>query len=289
VSTTWRSGIALATARRLTARYGPDSPGARAGHQQYFETPQLGTEFLMLNTSRPLFSDVRRRQAVNYAVDRRAIGAVEAGPASGLSTISPTDQYLAPGMPGFVDARIYPVDGPDLATARRLAGTTRRRAVMYTCRDAGCREIGRIVRRNLAAIGIRLTVKTFDIGKLFEREVTRGEPFDIGYLGWASDYPDPSDFLNRLFAGNAIGSPRGFNFSYFDDPAFNRRLAAANALPAPARYDAYRRLDQDLVRAAPAIALHNKVRRSFFSRRIGCQFDHPVYGIDLTALCLRRS
>jgi hypothetical protein len=78
------------------------------------------------------------------------------------------------------------------------------------------------------------------------------------------------------------------NLSYFDDPAFNRRLAAANALPAPARYDAYRRLDQDLARAAPAIALENNVRRSFLSARIGCAFDHPVYGIDLTALCLRK-
>jgi peptide/nickel transport system substrate-binding protein len=283
------SGISLATARRLTARYGPGSPAARAGHQQYFETPQLETEFLMLNTARPLFADVRVRRAVNYAVDRRAISAVEAGPASGLSTISPTDQYLPPGMPGFVDARIYPIDGPDVATARRLAGTARRSATMYTCRDPGCREMGRIVRRNLAGIGIRVTVRTFEIGELFQREATRGEPFDIGYFGWASDYPDPSDFLNRLFSGDAIGSPGNFNASFFDDPTFNRRLAAANALPAPARYDAYRRLDQDLAHAAPAIGLQNKVRRSFFSPRIGCQFDHPVYGIDLASLCVRKS
>jgi hypothetical protein len=24
------------------------------------------------------------------------------------------------------------------------------------------------------------------------------------------------------------------------------------------------------------------------ARRVGCAFDHPVYGIDLTALCLRK-
>jgi peptide/nickel transport system substrate-binding protein len=229
------------------------------------------------------------RRAVNFAVDRRALATVDTGPDSGLLTLKPTDQYLPPGMPGFVDAHIYPVDGPDLAMARQLAGAVRRRAVMYTCRDPGCRAVGRIVQHDLAAIGVRVTVKAFEIGDLFRREATPGEPFDIGYLGWASDYPDPSDFLNRLFAGHAIGTPGNLNLSYLDDPTFNRRLAAANALPPPRRYDAYRRLEHDLVRAAPAIAYENRVRRSFFSSRIACHFDHPVFGIDLTTLCLRRS
>jgi peptide/nickel transport system substrate-binding protein len=281
------SGISLATARRLNARFGPGSPAARAGHQQYLETPALQTELMMLNTSRPVFSDVRLRRAANFAIDRRALATVDAGPSSGLLTLRPTDQYLPPSMPGFVDAHIYPVDGPDLATARRLAGGTRRRVVLYTCRDPGCRAVARIFKRDLAAIGLTVRVKTFEIGDLFAREARPGEPFDMAYLGWASDYPDPSDFLNRLFAGAAIGTPGNLNFSYLDDRAFNRRLAAANALPPPGRYDAYRRLDQDLVRAAPAVAYQNKTRRSFFSARVGCQFDHPVFGIDLTTLCLR--
>src|SRR5262249_8543285 len=132
-----------------------------------------------------------------------------------------------------------------------------------------------------------VTVKTFQIADLFARESRRGEPFDIGFLGWASDYPDPSDFLNRLFAGSQIGRPGISNYSFFDDPAFNRRLAEAAALPPPRRYDAYRRLDHDLVRAAPAIAYQNLARRSFLSARIGCHFEHPVYGLDLTSLCVR--
>ena len=106
-------------------------------------------------------------------------------------------------------------------------------------------------------------------------------------MGWASAYPDPSDFLNRLFSGSRIGKTGGTNYSFFDDPAFNRRLAAADALPPPQRYDAYLRLDHDLVRTAPAIAYQNAARREFLSARIGCHFDHPLYGIDLTLLCLR--
>jgi peptide/nickel transport system substrate-binding protein len=281
------SGIPGDTARRLNARFGPDSPAARAGHQQYFETPALQGDFLPLNTSRPTFADVRVRRAANFAIDRPALTRIDTGPSAGLLTQRPTDQYLPPSMPGFVDDNVYPIDGPDLATARRLAGNVRRRAVMYTCRDPGCREIARVVRRNLAAIGIAVTVRTFEVGDLFARESRPGEPFDIGFLGWASDYPDPSDFLNRMFSGSEIGKPSGANYSFFDDPTFNKRLAAANALPPPQRYDAYRRLDRDLVRAAPAIGYQNATRREFLSARIGCHFDHPVYGVDLTSLCLR--
>jgi YVTN family beta-propeller protein len=281
------SGISVGAAQRLNGRFGPDSAAARAGRQQYFETPTLQGDFLMLNTSRPTFADVRVRRAANFAIDRPAMSRVDTGPSAGLIEQRPTDQYLPPTMPGFVDERVYPLDGPDLATARRLAGTRRRHAVMYTCRDPGCREIARVVRRNLAAIGISVTVKTFEIGDLFARESARGEPFDIGFLGWLSDYPDPSDFLNRMFSGAEIGKPGGANYSFFDSPTFNRALAAADALPPPERYDAYRRLDHDLVRAAPAIAYQNAVRREFISARIGCHFDHPLFGIDLASLCLR--
>ena len=60
----------LACARR---RYGPGSPAAAHGDQRYFATPLPALDFYRLNTHRPLFADVRLRQAVNYAIDRAAL------------------------------------------------------------------------------------------------------------------------------------------------------------------------------------------------------------------------
>ena len=48
-------------------------PAARRGRQQYFVNPALQLDFFYLNTHRTLFSDVRVRQAVNYAINRRAL------------------------------------------------------------------------------------------------------------------------------------------------------------------------------------------------------------------------
>ena len=106
-----------ARAARLAARYGPGSPAARRGRQQYFVNPALQLDFFYLNTHRTLFSDVRVRQAVNYAINRRALARL--GDSFEPVPERPTDHYLPPGMTGYRDAHVYPTT-PNLAKAREL-------------------------------------------------------------------------------------------------------------------------------------------------------------------------
>jgi hypothetical protein len=75
----------------------------------------------------------------------------------------------------------------------------------------------------------------------------------------------------------------------FDDPAYRRRLAAAARLSGPERYLTYGQLDLDLARdAAPLAAFDNLAGHDFYSARIGCQ-TFGIYGMDLAALCIRRT
>jgi hypothetical protein len=37
----------------------------------------------------------------------------------------------------------------------------------------------------------------------------------------------------------------------------------------------------------PLVAVGNKIKREFFSARIGCQVYQRMYGMDLAALCIR--
>jgi ABC-type transport system substrate-binding protein len=140
---------------RLERRYGPRSAAASAGRQQYFTTPGLSVFYLIFNARRPLFADARMRRAVNFAIDRRAMAATPAL----TDNAQPTDQYIPPGVPGFEDAAIYPLGGPDLETARRLAGPGRRKGTLYVCPDADCARIGQTAKQNLVAIGIELEVR----------------------------------------------------------------------------------------------------------------------------------
>jgi peptide/nickel transport system substrate-binding protein len=279
-------GIPTGAAPRLTARYGAGSAASRAGHQRYFSAPLIGLWYLALNTSRPLFADVRLRKAVNYAIDR---GALLREQERGVDAGESTDQYLPPSMPGFQDAHIYPLEHPDLVTAKRLARGRGGRAVLYTCNTPACSRRAEIIKSNLKPIGIEVEVKQFPSDLVWDKASRRREPFDIYDGGWLADYADPFSLLNNLLDGTSIKPRQNNNVAYFDSAAYNRRLRAAATLAGPQRYRAYGDLDIDLARnAAPLVAIANLTTRDFFSARMGCQLYQPVYGIDLASLCVKR-
>ena len=81
----------------------------------------------------------------------------------------------------------------------------------------------------------------------------RDSPHAFATAGWCLDYdPDPYAFLNVQLDGNTIQDEHNTNLSYFDDPAYNRRLERAATLVGDARLRAYAALEHDLVtKAAP--------------------------------------
>ena len=260
--------------RELATRYGPSSKAARDGRQQYFVNPWLALAFLDLNARRPLFSDVRWRRAVNFAVDRRALanaGNFVTGPFPAV----PTDQYLPPTLPAARDTSLYPPSG-DLRAARRLAPAGRRTAILYTCNLSFCRRHAEIIRSNLRAIGLDVVTREFPRDELFERAFTPGEPWDILTAHWGADYADPANFLNALLGGRIT------------DPRLARELERVAGLSGAARTRAYAALSLELARDhAPWVAHAVGTSRDLFSARIGCQVFHPVYHMDLAALCMR--
>jgi ABC-type transport system substrate-binding protein len=89
-----------------------------------------------------------------------------------------TYQYLTPIKLGYRDERIYPLRGPDLATAKALArGRTRNgKAVLYVSTVPAPLAQAEIIRANLKQIGIEVEVKAFPTATLlFEKLSTPGE------------------------------------------------------------------------------------------------------------------
>jgi ABC-type transport system substrate-binding protein len=262
---------------RLVRRYGLNK-------SRLFREADLVTRMFVLNTSRPLFkNNVELRQALNFAVDRRAL-LREYGP----FVATPTDHYLPRPMPGFQNVRIYPLAGPDLRRARGLAkGHLRSRtAVLYTCSDRpDCIGVAQVLQQNLKAIGMKLRIKQFPLQLMFQKLASPGEPFDLAWLGFVVPYGDPQAFLG-IFDGRTIGRPGSENWSYFNAPRYNHLLARAGGLSGPERYRAFGDLDVRLARdAAPAIAVLNASTLAFVSARTGCVVMNPSF--DLTAVCLK--
>jgi peptide/nickel transport system substrate-binding protein len=272
--------VPAADATRLAARYGPGSPAAKKGRQQYFVKAGPQLDFFALNTHRPPFADVRLRRAVNYAINRAELARLgdEYTP---LLPEPPTDHYLPPGVPGHSNVRVYPLI-PDLAKARQLAaGRASKTAVLYTCNVSPCDQQAQIIKTDLAKIGMRVEVRAFTDATLYTKTATPGGPFDIAYVGWLPDYQDPGAFLNVLLEGGEPLIPT------LNDPTYRARLARAAQLAGAKRYLTYARLDADLARnAAPFVAYGNASSHDLFSARIGRQ-SYGVYGIDLAALCVK--
>ena len=249
---------------------------------QFLVVPGLVLKAYQLNNARPLFrSNPRLRRAVNYAIDRRAL---LRGP-GGLLTGRPTDQHLPPIMAGFRDAKLYPLDRPDLRKARALArGSTRSgKAILWTFDFPDNLAKAQIVRRNLRAIGLDVEVKGLPPPAFFSRISRPDAAFDIARVDWLPDYIDPFQFTNVLFDSQFLGLS---NIAHFSSRKYDVLMRRAARLQGNARYRAFGNLDVTLARdAAPIVPFGYEREATLISKRVGCIILRPQ--LDLTAVCLK--
>jgi peptide/nickel transport system substrate-binding protein len=267
----------------LAARYGVNRKSG-----QLFRIAGTVLYPLVLNTSRPLFRDnLALRKAVNFALARTEIlRASEGGPISGRAT----DQILSSAVPGWVDHHLYPLNRPNLVRARRLAdGNTRSgKAVLYVFGIPALLDRAQVIVRNLRQIGLDVSIKPFSPAVIDAKTGTPGEPYDMVLTRYRLDYTDPANLILRLLAGANARKPSGnTNAAYFDNPAYNRRMAAANRLVGLARLRAFSKLEADIMRdQAPWAPTFEGSWWLLFSERVGCINVDPVFRLDWPTACL---
>jgi peptide/nickel transport system substrate-binding protein len=252
---------------------------------RYFVNPSNSISYFALNTSRGIFKDPKARQAVAYAIDRPGLTRL-----GGLNAGTPNEQILPPGIPGYRDANIYPLEHPDIAKAKALLGGKSGKIVMYTTNDQQGRNTGQFLQANLQAIGLDVEVKPYTFAVLVDKAGTRGDAFDMVWIGWTADYPDPYDFINILLDGRTIAARNNTNMSYFDLPAYQRKMDAAARLSGDARYRAYGTLDIDITRnQSPLVIFNNSNVREFISSKVGCAtYSYAWSGLNIAMLCPKR-
>lgn len=258
------------------------------GRQRLFRVPNAITFYVAMNTSRPLFrGNPRLRRAVNFALDRAEIVRATGNPLG----YRRTDQLLSEALPGWRDADLYPLKGPNLRVARRLARGNLRggRAVLYTGATPFWMRQAEIIRYNLRQIGLGVDVKPFAQSVLQARAGTPGEPYDLAAGLWIADFPDPANMILPLLSPeNARKSSGNLNLSYFDDPGYGRRMVFSARLTGEARFRAFTRLERELLRdAAPVAPLFSASSFVFISPRVGCFHVDRVYWLDLAGVCVR--
>jgi tRNA A-37 threonylcarbamoyl transferase component Bud32 len=251
---------------------GSTSATDRGGKQQYFRYQAPLVDAIAFNTRRPMFRDVRLRRAVNYALDRPALAAAFGD--------TPADQIVPAAVHPFPARHAYPVDGPDFATARKLAGDRRRHAVIAICGgDARLPTLGEIVRKDLARIRINASV-------IQSRDCPgHAEDADLVFLyPIGNDVLDPAPFLHDALNSSLFGSQLGPG--PWRSKGFRAQLKRADALRGEARKAAFRRVDDRLMRMAPLAVFGHWVWAEYLSPKVGCKVFQGEWGfVDLGALC----
>jgi len=147
------------------------------------------------------------------------------------------------------------------------------------------------VRSNLAAIRIGVKVVRSDqcpTGETRARDRKAGQADLLLAVSSTllSDVRDPAPFLDDALSSSVFGSkpPPG----PWNKPAFRRRLRHAYSLRGDARREAYRHVDDELMRMAPFAVFGSWLWSEYISPKVGCKLFQAEYGfLDLGALCKR--
>ena len=207
---------------------------------------------------------------MSYALDRRAL-------APALSDL-PADQIVPPAVPGFPAGRVYPLDRPDLGTARRLLAGQRPHAVIGICGDTRLPKLAAIVRLDLARIGMSASVLQAP------QCPGRFEHADLSFVTLGSNQLDPGVFVGLALTTGVFGAPLGPG--PWNSRAFRMQLERARALRGQARTVAFREIEDKLMRMAPLAVYGSWVWAEYLSPKVGCKVFQAEYGfVDLGALC----
>lgn len=261
-------GLGVEGLAELRATYGSTHAAARL-----LEHALLGYRFVAMDARR---LSAAYRQGIAYALDRRASADLMGGLAD--------DGLIPPGLAGRPAGHLYPIDGPDLATAEALlaGGPT---TLVLACADVGLScPLGEQVAADLAAVGVEVDVVALDPGEYYASVLDEGSTYDLVMGGWSVDYPDAANMLEPLFTPDG-----GFDLAHFADADITARLAAARPTAGTARAAAYEAIASDLMEAAPVAVVADSARRDFVSARVGCDIYNPVYGLVLGAMCVHRT
>jgi YVTN family beta-propeller protein len=233
------------------------------------------TDFIVLNSSRAPFDDIRVRRAVNLAVDRRAAVAV----AGGAGAARPACQLLPPGFPGFV--RYCPYER-DVTSARRLVAASRTAGERVTLFSVAAKPWGapmaRYLVRVLRTLGYRAGLRIVpSYGRAaLHAQATAGS--------WVADYPAASNFIVPFMMCGAVGT------AHFCDHGLDRRIRHALALQADDPGSAaaeWVAVDHRLVDRAALVPMVNEIASDLVARRVGGYQYHPQFGALIDQLWLR--
>jgi peptide/nickel transport system substrate-binding protein len=223
--------------------------------------PNGCVEYMPLNTNPKAgpISNVKVRQAINYALDRESLRRTRGGTLAGRVTaqILPTTQF------GYRQYNLYPSAGNrgNVAKAKQLlaqAGYPNGLTLNYVGSSTGYGPaFTTAVQASLARVGITLKIKTFQGFSVYYDSLlfpAKRVEHQVADAEWCPDYPGDGarSFFLPLFHSKSILPAANNNMAEYANPQVDKMIDRALAEPsAPKRAGMWEALDKRIMRDAP--------------------------------------
>ncbi len=248
---------------------------------QFRVEPTISTYYFWMNSQKAPFDDVKVRQAVNYAIDSKALERIYAGQIKG------TQQILPPGMPGYEQFELYPNDIEKAKELIKEAHPSDMDITVWTDTESPNNEAGEYLNEVLKELGFNTTLKILNADNYFTVIGNLSTPdLDAGWSDWFQDYPHPNDFFQPLLAGESIQPTNNNNFAQFDDTAVNKQVKELGAEQlGPDQEKAYAELDEEVMEEAPWAPYGTRTLSTFVSDAIDLEsvIFNPTFGHYLSS------
>ena len=239
------------------------------------------TFYFFLNTRTAPFNNPKAREAVNYAIDRRAFVRLASG------FLKPECYFLPDGITGHPTGNCpygSKNGAPDLAKAKQLvkqAGLDGTKVTVWGETRAPRKQYVEYYTSVLNQIGFKATPKIISDSVYFPTIGNANTHAQTGFADWLQDFPNPSDFY-LLMNAKSIQPVNNQNFSNVNDPHIQSELAKLDAVPAT-KLDSvkgeWQALDQYVAKKGYVAVYGSEELPKFLSTRIdfGSAVFHPLY------------
>ena len=205
-------------------------------------------------------SDVRIRQAINYAIDRDKI-----------TKYVLNGQANAPGIYGIVppvmpdydykSLKGYTYDQQKAIELLKQAGYSKEKPLDITLQinDGGGRntQVAEAIQNMLKEVGINMKINQIQFAQHLDN-IDAGRA-DFFRLGWIADYPDPENFLNLFYGKNVPKDPKDIspiNSTRYQNPKFDEIYEKAiQTTDRAERYKLYLQCEQIAINDAPILSI----------------------------------
>jgi peptide/nickel transport system substrate-binding protein len=253
---------------------------------RYAPIPTNSTFYFWFGLTQKPFNNIYARQAVQAALDDRALSRLDSG------FLNEDCHLIPPGIDGHSDPSTCPFHSPtgtaNMTKAKQLmqqSGMIGQPVTVYGEDRAPRRQYLDYFTSVLNSLGFKATEKVINSGVYF---TTIGAPSlkpQAGWGDWVQDFPNPWDFM-QLFAGNAGSS---LNYGYVNDAHYNTTLNTLFQQDPKSVASQWSALDNYAVGKAYYAAYGHEEFPKFYSNRLN--FSAGVmsveYQTDMTSLELK--